>query len=294
MAARILDGKALAARLREAMRAEVASLAQSGITPGIELIRVGEDPASVVYVGTKAKASRELGIRSEVHVVDPSAGEGAVASLIDRLNADPRVHGILLQLPLPEGFSADRLLTRIDPEKDVDGLHPMNAGRLCLGLPGFVPCTPLGVLVLLEENGISPRGKLAAVIGRSALVGRPLANLLSLRGERGDATVILCHTQTNGLAGLLRQADIVVAAAGRAGTVDGSMLKPGAVVVDVGMNRVADPSAPGGTRLVGDVDFASASEVAGAITPVPGGVGPMTVAMLMRNTIAAARRFAGR
>jgi methylenetetrahydrofolate dehydrogenase (NADP+)/methenyltetrahydrofolate cyclohydrolase len=274
------------------MRAEVVSLVRSGVTPGIGLVRVGEDPASVVYVRTKAKASADLGIHSEVHVVDPRAGQGAVESLLDQLNANPDVHGILLQLPLPEGYSADRLLARMDPGKDVDGLHPVNVGRLCLGLPGFVPCTPLGVLVLLEESGYRPRGNLVAVVGRSALVGRPLANLLSLRGEHGDATVLLCHTQTRRLGELLRQADIVVAAAGRAGTVTGAMLKPGVVVVDVGMNRVADPSSPGGTRLVGDVDFASASEVAEAITPVPGGVGPMTVAMLMRNTITAAKSAA--
>jgi methylenetetrahydrofolate dehydrogenase (NADP+)/methenyltetrahydrofolate cyclohydrolase len=292
--ARILDGKALAERLTAAMRAEAAALAEAGTPPRIDLIRVGEDPASVLYVRTKARLSGDLGIVSKVHAVDAAAGQAHVEALIDRLNADPAVHGILLQLPLPQDYDAASLLVRLDPDKDVDGLHPMNAGRLCLGLPGFVPCTPLGIRVLLEESGIEVSGKIVAVIGRSALVGRPLANLLSLRGRGGDATVVLCHTRTPNLREIVRMADIVIAAAGKAGTVHGSMLKPGAVVIDVGTNRVPDPTAKSGTRLVGDVDFPSAVEVAGAITPVPGGVGPMTVAMLMRNTLEAARRAAGR
>ena len=290
MTARILDGKALAERLRGEMREETAALAREGVTPRIDLVRVGEDPASVLYVKTKARTSEELGIASRVHVVDPAAGQAHLERLLDTLNGDPTVHGILLQLPLPEGYDAETLLTQIDPDKDVDGFHPVNVGRLCLGIPGFVPCTPLGIQVLLHEYGFPVRGRLVAILGRSAVVGRSLANLLSQRGPRADATVILCHTRTERLPEILRQADVVVAAAGHAGAVHGSMLKPGAVVVDVGTNRIPDATAKSGSRLVGDVDFASAVEVAGAITPVPGGVGPMTVAMLMRNTITAARR----
>jgi methylenetetrahydrofolate dehydrogenase (NADP+)/methenyltetrahydrofolate cyclohydrolase len=292
MGARVLDGKALASRLREGMRGEVEALARAGVTPCIDLIRVGEDPGSVSYVRAKARACEDLGIRSRVHALDAAAGPDVVAELIDRLNGDREVHGVLLQLPLPEGYLADALLTRILPEKDVDGFHPVNVGRLCLGLPGFVPCTPLGIQRLLEEYGYGVAGRLVAIVGRSAIVGRPLANLLSRRGPGGDATVLLCHSRTQRLGDLLRQADIVIVAAGRPATVNGAMIRAGAVVVDVGVNRVADAGAPGGSRLVGDVDFDSVAEVAAALSPVPGGVGPMTVAMLLANTITAARQAA--
>jgi methylenetetrahydrofolate dehydrogenase (NADP+)/methenyltetrahydrofolate cyclohydrolase len=289
VSARIIEGKPIA----DEVLAEVARRAQAlqenkGVRPGLAVILVGENPASQVYVRRKSQTCEQMGFLSQVHPLDASVSQEQVASLIAQLNADPRLHGILLQMPLPDHMTEQSLLEMIDPRKDVDGFHPVNAGRLALGLDGFVPCTPLGVRELLVRSGENPAGKLAVIVGRSNIVGRPLALLLMRKGRGGDATVCVCHSRTPNLGDLTRQADILVAAIGRAHFITADMIKPGAVVVDVGINRVADPTKKSGHRLVGDVDFEAAREVAGAITPVPGGVGPMTIAMLMSNTVQAA------
>jgi methylenetetrahydrofolate dehydrogenase (NADP+)/methenyltetrahydrofolate cyclohydrolase len=289
VSARILDGKAIS----EAVLGEVGRRAQTlretrGVQPGLAVILVGDNPASQVYVRSKHQTCERMGFLSVVHHLPADSSQETVATLIAELNADRRIHGILLQTPVPDPLDEQALLERIDPRKDVDGLHPANAGRLALGQPGFVPCTPLGVRELLVRSGIAPAGRLTVIVGRSTLVGRPLA-LLLLRKEPGsDSTVCVCHSRTPNLAALARQADILVAAIGRARFITGDMIKPGAVVVDVGINRIEDSSKKSGYRLVGDVDFEAACEVAGAITPVPGGVGPMTIAMLLSNTVQAA------
>ncbi len=282
MAARILDGRAAAAEIRVELRGRIDALRARGIVPRLSLIRVGEDPASVIYVRTKAKACAELSIESEVLVLPETSGFGEIAAAIDSRVADPLVHGILLQLPLPGSRDPLPLLVRIDPGKDVDGFHPINIGRLCLGAPGFIPCTPLGILELLRRNGVDMAGRHVAVVGRSTTVGRPLANLLSTKGSGCDATVTMLHTRSRDPWLLCRQADIVVVAAGRRGLVDARWIREGAAVVDVGMHRGADG------RLAGDVDAATVSEIAGWLSPVPGGVGPMTVACLLANTVRAA------
>lgn len=289
MPARILDGKALAAELRAATAAEVAALqARTGRAPGLGVVLVGDDPASRSYVNGKEKACAAAGIRSrEIHL-PAQAARAEILAAVRTLNADEDVDGVLVQLPLPDPALEREIIEAIDPAKDVDGLHPLNAGRLVQGLPTFVPCTPNGVLELLRRANIPLAGAAVAVIGRSQIVGRPLSILLSQKGV--DATVTLCHTRTKDLARHTREADVVVVAAGRPGTLTAAMVKPGAVVVDVGMNRVPDTSRPAGYRLVGDVDFEAVAAKAGAITPVPGGVGPLTVAMLLRNTVEAARR----
>jgi methylenetetrahydrofolate dehydrogenase (NADP+) / methenyltetrahydrofolate cyclohydrolase len=291
MGARIIDGKATAAKVQEKVRAEAAELiAKTGVKPHLSVILVGEDPASQVYVRNKERTCIQLGMSSEVIRMPADSTQQAVEAEIDRLNADARVHGILLQLPVPKGLDEDALIERISPDKDVDGLHPLNAGRLVLDLAGPVPCTPAGCVQLLIEYGIETRGKKAVVVGRSNIVGKPMALLLARKGEGGDCTVTIAHSRTPDLAAVIREADIVVAAIGRPGMIRGEMIKPGATVIDVGISRVDDPAAKNGYRLSGDVDFASAVEVAGAITPVPGGVGPMTIAMLMRNTLVQYRR----
>ena len=262
--------------------------AATGRAPGLAVVLVGEDPASSVYVRAKGKATLEAGMLSFQHRLPMDTSEAALLGLVDRLNADPTVDGILVQLPLPSQIDASKVITRIDPDKDVDGFHPVNAGRLATGLPGFVPCTPYGCLLLLRAEVGNLSGKSAVVIGRSNIVGKPMA--LLLLGE--NVTVTVAHSRTRDLASLVRQADIVVAAVGQPEMVKGDWLKPGATVIDVGINRVDGP-APGQTRLVGDVDFASAAAVAGAITPVPGGVGPMTIACLIRNTLVSAFRREG-
>jgi methylenetetrahydrofolate dehydrogenase (NADP+)/methenyltetrahydrofolate cyclohydrolase len=278
MMAKILDGKAAAARIREEVRAGVEKLrADFGVTPGLAVIIVGEDPASKVYVGRKHQACGELGIASQVIRLPADCGEAELAAHIDRLNADPAVHGILVQLPLPGHIDADRVLDRIRPDKDVDGFHPLNVGNLTIGREALVPCTPNGVVRLLEMEGIAVAGKRAVIIGRSNIVGKPLASLLLAR----NATVTICHSRTVNLPEVAREADILAAAIGKPAFVGADMVKPGAVVIDVGINRVGD-------KLVGDVDFAAVKETAGAITPVPGGVGPLTIAMLMHNTLKAA------
>jgi methylenetetrahydrofolate dehydrogenase (NADP+) / methenyltetrahydrofolate cyclohydrolase len=293
--ATIIDGKAFAAGLRARVADGVAALkASHGVTPGLAVVLVGEDPASQVYVKSKERALVELGMNSFDHHEAADMAEADLLALIDRLNADPAVHGILVQLPLPKHIDTQKILARIAPEKDADGFHVVNAGLLATGQPGaIVPCTPLGSLLLIRDTlGRDLKGKRALVLGRSNIVGKPMAHLLL----QADCTVTLAHSRTVDLADECRRADILVAAVGRPEMVRGDWIKPGATVIDVGINRVpaADPAAGSGkTRLVGDVAFAEAVKVAGAITPVPGGVGPMTIACLMLNTLAAACRAAG-
>ena len=289
MTARIIDGKAAAAELRAAVAVEVAKFrVTEGRAPGLAVVLVGEDPASAVYVRNKGKATVEAGMESFEHRLPADSSEAELLALVERLNADPSVDGILVQLPLPVHIDADKVLTSIDPDKDVDGFHPINVGRLATGLEGFVPCTPLGCLKLLRAQLGSLAGKEAVVIGRSNIVGKPMAQLLLA----DSCTVTIAHSRTKDLPEVVRRADIVVAAVGRPEMLKGDWLKPGATVIDVGINRIAGEEGGKG-RLVGDVDFPSASAVAGAITPVPGGVGPMTIACLIRNTLVSAARRDG-
>lgn len=284
-----IDGKALAQRTRAEIAAGVAALkAEKGFVPGLAVILVGENPASVSYVTAKEKACEEAGMLSREIRLPATAPERALLDEIARLNDDPAIHGILVQLPLPKGFDEKRVIDAISPEKDVDGFTPVNVGRMLIGEECFLPCTPHGILKLIDFAGLDVRGKHAVVIGRSNIVGKPVAALLARKGI--DATVTLCHTGTPDVAAFTRTADVVIVAAGRPGTLTGGMLKPGAVVIDVGVNRVPDASKPRGYRLVGDADFESCAAVASAITPVPGGVGPMTITMLLWNTLESARR----
>jgi methylenetetrahydrofolate dehydrogenase (NADP+)/methenyltetrahydrofolate cyclohydrolase len=290
----IIDGKARAERLRAEVGEEAARLAASrGVRPGLAVVLVGDDPASAVYVRSKGEQSREAGFHSVTQRLAADATQAEIEDLVRVLNRDLAIHGILVQLPLPRGIDEQAVLNIIDPDKDVDGLTPVSAGRLANGQPGLVPCTPRGCLILLEDALCDLSGKRAVVLGRSVLVGRPVAQLLL----RADCTVTIAHSRTRDLPALCREADILVAAVGRPEMVRGDWIKPGAAVIDVGINRVAsaDPAkaAKGKTRLVGDVAFNEAAEVAGWITPVPGGVGPMTVACLLRNTLDAAKRIAG-
>ncbi|TMH62590.1 MAG: bifunctional methylenetetrahydrofolate dehydrogenase/methenyltetrahydrofolate cyclohydrolase FolD [Betaproteobacteria bacterium] len=278
MAARLLDGKSLAAQVRVAVKREVEALAQRGIRPGLAVLLAGENPASRVYVRNKVRACEETGVRSDLYELPASVSEEALVDRVLALNDDPDIHGILVQLPLPKQVDAHEVLETIAPAKDIDGFHESNLGALLAGRPRMVPCTPAGVMRLLEHAGVPLAGSHAVVIGRSNIVGKPLALLLLQR----DATVTLCHSKSRDLENLARSADILVAAVGRAKLVTGRMVKPGACVIDVGVNRLSDGS------LAGDVDFAAASEVAGWITPVPGGVGPMTIAMLLENCVRAA------
>ena len=283
MTAQIIDGKAFALALRERIAGEVDRFRTAARRkPGLAVVLVGEDPASSVYVRSKGKATVAAGMESFEHRLPADTGEAALLALVDTLNADPAVDGILVQLPLPPHIDERKVITRIDPDKDVDGFHPVNAGRLASGLPGFVPRTPLGCLMLLKDQRGSLSGLDAVVIGRSNIVGKPMAALLL--GE--SCTVTIAHSKTHDLSSVVRRADIVVAAVGRAELVKGEWIKPGATVIDVGINRVDG-------ALVGDVDFAGAASVAGAITPVPGGVGPMTIACLLRNTLVSAARREG-
>ena len=278
MPAKLIDGKSLAAATRAALKDKVTQLAARGVRPGLAAILVGDDPASRVYVRNKARSCEETGLHSEVHELPQNASEGELLERVARLNADPRIHGILVQLPLPKQINADRVLAAISPAKDVDGFHAENLGALLQGRSGFVPGTPAGVMRILEHAGVPLAGARAAIVGRSTIVGKPLALLLLQK----DATVTICHSKTKDLAATTRQADILVAAVGRAKLITADMVKPGACVIDVGINRLADG------KIAGDVDFASVKDVAGSITPVPGGVGPMTVAMLIVNTVRAA------
>ena len=291
MAAELIDGKKLAAETRAQIAAGVAALkAEKGVTPGLAVILVGDNPASVSYVTAKEKACAEAGMHSREIRLPATVAEADLLAEIARLNADPAIHGILVQLPLPKGFDEKKVIDAIAPEKDVDGFTPVNVGRMLIGEDCFLPCTPHGIIKLIEVTGMNLAGKHAVVIGRSNIVGKPVAALLSRKSV--NATVTLCHTGTPDVGAFTRQADVVVVAAGRPNTLTGDMLKPGAVVIDVGVNRVPDATKPKGYRLCGDADFASCAAVASAITPVPGGVGPMTITMLLWNTLEAARRAA--
>jgi methylenetetrahydrofolate dehydrogenase (NADP+)/methenyltetrahydrofolate cyclohydrolase len=293
MTARILDGKRIAQAVRSEVRARAAELKAEGIVPGLAFILVGDNPASAVYVRSKGRACEEAGFHSVTERLPAGTTQDEVLALIGAFNADERIHGILVQLPLPEQIDEDTILSSIDPAKDVDGFHPVNVGRLATGQDCLVPCTPLGVREMLIRERIQTRGRHAVVVGRSNIVGKPMVNLLLRYGEGGDATVTVCHSKTADLGAITRQAEILIVAIGRAQAVTREMVRPGAVVIDVGINRVPDPAHPGKTRLVGDVDFEGVSAVAGAITPVPGGVGPMTIAMLLANTLKAAETATG-
>jgi len=294
MSAQIIDGKQIAAEMREEMKVELDGLkADHGLVPGLAVVLVGENPASEVYVRMKKKTCDELGVMSIEHNLSADTPEQDLLELVEQLNSDDRVHGILVQLPLPDHIDENKVLIAIRPEKDVDGFHPVNVGKMLIGEPGFLPCTPHGVQVLLNRSGVDPSGKHVVVVGRSNIVGKPVAAILMQKKDGANATVTVCHSRTKNLAEVTRQGDILVAAIGRANMVTADMVKPGAAVIDVGVNRVDDSSKKSGYRLVGDVDFDAVKEVAGHITPVPGGVGPMTIAMLMANTIESAKRFAG-
>ena len=290
MTARLLDGVAIAAAIRAEVAEDVRALAARGIIPGLAVVLVGEDPASDVYVRSKGKACLEAGMHSETIRMPADSPAAEVLATIDRLNADPAIHGILCQLPLPSHIGADEVLQRIDPGTDVDGFHPVNVGKVVLGDPtAFKPATPYGIQQILLRSDIETRGARAVIVGRSTIVGRPMANLLIQSGPGGDATVTVAHSRTRDLPAVCREADILIVAIGRAEFIGADAVKPGATVIDVGINRVEDASRPRGYRLVGDVAFEAVAQVAGAITPVPGGVGPMTIAMLLRNTLQAAQ-----
>ncbi len=288
-AANLIDGRTIAGQLQDELRERVAALKSRGVQPGLAFVRVGEDPASKVYVGRKEKTSRELGILSETHVLPESTSEQDLLALLTRLNADDRVHGILVQAPLPSHISSTKVYAFVVPHKDVDGFNPVNVGKLMLGdTTGFFPCTPAGIRELLVRSSVKIPGAEVVVLGRGNIVGKPMAALLCQKDKHANATVTICHASTRDIKAHTRRADILIAAMGVAEFVKADMVAPGAVVVDVGVNRVADAAAKGGSRLVGDVDFAAVQPIAGKITPNPGGVGPMTIAMLMQNTVRAA------
>ncbi|MGH8502804.1 MAG: bifunctional methylenetetrahydrofolate dehydrogenase/methenyltetrahydrofolate cyclohydrolase FolD [Gammaproteobacteria bacterium] len=292
MRAKRIDGNAVAAEIRNEVRQQVSEITKTGTTPCLAAVLVGDNPASRVYVGTKRKVCEEVGIKSVMKTPPADIAEQALLALIDELNTDRAVHGILVQLPLPAHIDEQKVIERIDPAKDVDGFHPVNVGRLVIGLDTFRPCTPAGIPELMIRSGLEIEGRHVAIIGRSNIVGKPMMNILVQKAKAANATVTICHSGTRHLAKLTREADIVIAAIGRPRFVTPDMVKEGAVVIDVGINRVNDDSLPRGYRLVGDVDFEAVSEKASAITPVPGGVGPMTVAMLMVNTVKAAQAAA--
>jgi methylenetetrahydrofolate dehydrogenase (NADP+)/methenyltetrahydrofolate cyclohydrolase len=293
MSATIIDGKAIAEKVNQESARRAAELAERGIRPGLAVVLIGDDPASQVYVGMKDKKCRELGIYSDKRTLPADATMAQVAAIIAELNADPKIHGILVQSPPPPQIDEKAIVALIDPAKDVDCFHAVNVGKLLIGDgDGFAPCTPKGVMVLLEESGIDPAGKSAVVIGRSNIVGKPLVAMLLQKAKGANATVTCVHSATPDIAEYTRRADIVIAAIGKPEFVRGSMIKPGATVIDVGINRIRDDRRPSGFRLVGDVCFEEVSKVAGLLTPVPGGVGPMTIAMLMRNTVESAARAA--
>lgn len=294
MSAELISGTKIAEEIRAELKDKVTDLKKKGITPGLVMVRVGEDPASVSYVTGKSKACEELGIYSETIVLPEQASEKELLGKVDQLNKDPRFDGILVQLPLPKTIDADRVLNAIDPEKDVDGFHPVNVGKLLIGEPYFMPCTPHGVQQLLVRSGNSPEGKHVVICGRSNIVGKPLMAILVQKQKGANATVTVVHTGTKNMAEMVRQGDIVVAAMGSPKAVTADMVREGAVVIDVGVNRIADATKKSGFRLVGDTDFDTIKEKAKAITPVPGGVGPMTVTMLMVNTVRAAEIHASR
>ena len=293
MTAQIIDGKQVAADMRAELKAEVARLEEQGVVPGLAVVLVGEDPASKSYVTAKEGACEEMGIYSNDNRLDANTSQEDLMALVEKLNNDPKINGILVQLPLPKGLNEAEVLLAIDPAKDVDGFHPMNVGKMVVGEKTFLPCTPHGVLQLLMRSGVTIEGAETVIVGRSNIVGKPLANMLIQKSPTGNATVTVCHTRTKDLAYHTKRADIVVAAAGRPNTVTAEMVKDGVVVIDVGVNRVEDATKKRGYRLVGDVEFDAIKEKASLITPVPGGVGPMTITMLLFNTVESARRAAG-
>lgn len=292
MPGRIIDGKAISEQMRAELAPRIEELKSAGVTPGLAVVLVGENPASQVYVRMKGKACEKAGIHSETIKLPAETKEAELLDVIDRLNRKDPIHGILVQLPLPDHIDQGRVLSSILPAKDVDGFHPENVGRVSVGDPkGFRPATPYGVQQMLLRSGVDTRGAHVVIVGRSNIVGRPMAALLLQKGEGGDATVTVCHSRTRNLPEVTRSADILIVAMGRPHFVTGDMVRPGAVVIDVGVNRVDDANSEKGYRLVGDVDFEGAREVASAITPVPGGVGPMTITMLLYNTVQAARQW---
>jgi methylenetetrahydrofolate dehydrogenase (NADP+)/methenyltetrahydrofolate cyclohydrolase len=281
----IIDGKLVAAKIRQEIKVNTVQLFdEKNIKPGLALLLVGNNAASEIYVNMKNKACAELGFHSIIERMDDNASESSVIEIIEKWNADPKIHGILVQLPLPKQINEFKVLNTISPSKDVDGFHPVNAGKLMTGIPGFVPCTPAGIMELFSHYNISLKGKHAVVIGRSNIVGKPIANLMLQKNSNANAIVTICHSASDDIAYYTKQADIIVAAIGVANFVKGDMVKDGVVVIDVGINRIEDPSSPKGYKIAGDVDFETVAPKASAITPVPGGVGPMTIAMLMMNT----------
>jgi methylenetetrahydrofolate dehydrogenase (NADP+)/methenyltetrahydrofolate cyclohydrolase len=293
MVATIIHGPDVAAQIKKELREKIAELRGRGVTPGLAVVMVGEDPASKQYVRNKVKGCEELGIYSRSIILPESASEDELLKVVDELNADPAIHGFLVQLPIPQHIDENKVLMRIDPEKDADGFHPINVGRMLIGNPQFLPATPHGIQEMLMRSGNDPEGKHVVVVGRSNIVGKPIAAILMQKKKGANATVTVCHSRTRDLASLVRMGDVVIAAIGSPGFITADMIKPGAVVIDVGTNRVDDPSDKRGYRWVGDVDFENVKEVASAITPVPGGVGPMTIVMLLKNTVTAASRAAG-
>jgi methylenetetrahydrofolate dehydrogenase (NADP+)/methenyltetrahydrofolate cyclohydrolase len=289
--ANLIDGRAIARQLQEELSQRIAALSAHGIRPGLAFVRVGEDPASKVYVGRKEKSCAELGIYSETHVLPEATSEAELLNLLARLNSEQRLHGILVQAPLPPHIRPEVVYSSVKPEKDVDGFHPLNVGKLMLGdHSGFLPCTPAGIRELLVRSGTRIAGAEVVVLGRGNIVGKPMAAMLCQKEAHANATVTICHSATHDVGSHCRRADILIAAIGAPEFVKAEMVRPGAVVIDVGVNRVPDPQAKTGSRLVGDVDFARVQPIAGKITPNPGGVGPMTIAMLMQNTVRAAEK----
>ena len=293
MPAELIDGRAIAGKIRADVADRVKKLAARGVKPGLAVVLVGDDPASAVYVSAKGRATEEAGMYSLTLRLEADTSQSELIERVDALNADPRIHGILVQMPLPKQIDLEFIIRRVDPRKDVDGFHPVNVGKMLAGeRDGFIPCTPAGIQVLLRESGVKTPGKNCVVIGRSNIVGKPMAALMMQDNPDANCTVTVCHRHTVDLADHTRSADILIVAAGRPGVVNGDMVKPGAVVIDVGTNRVDDEKSKSGTSLQGDVDFESVSKIASKITPVPGGVGPMTIAMLMLNTVRAAEMTA--
>jgi methylenetetrahydrofolate dehydrogenase (NADP+)/methenyltetrahydrofolate cyclohydrolase len=289
MTARIIDGKQVAAEMRAELKAEVARLKEQGIVPGLGVILVGEDPASKSYVTAKERACEEIGIYSDDHRLDASISQQELMALVETMNHDPKINGILVQLPLPGGLNESDVLLAIDPAKDVDGFHPVSVGKMVVGEKAFLPCTPHGIIQLLIRSGVKIEGAEVVIVGRSNIVGKPLANMLIQKNDMGNATVTVCHTRTKHLSSHTKRADILIAAAGRPNTITADMVKDDVVVIDVGVNRVEDATKKRGYRLVGDVDFEAVKEKASLITPVPGGVGPMTITMLLYNTVESAK-----
>ncbi len=293
MQATIIDGKTIAATIRGELAAEIRRMKEKGVVPGLGVILVGDDPASRSYVTAKEKACHEIGIFSDDNRLPATTSQKDLIALVKKMNADARINGILVQLPLPKHLDESEVLLTIDPDKDVDGFHPMNVGRMVVGEKAFLPCTPHGVVQMLVRSGVPIEGAHVVIVGRSNIVGKPLANMLMAKGKGANATVTVCHTKTRDIAYFTRQADIVIAAAGRPNTVTADMIKEGAVVIDVGVNRVDDVTKKQGFRLVGDVDFDACMKKASMVTPVPGGVGPMTITMLLYNTVESAKRANG-